>query len=56
MKKTKAASSKHGLLFFEDEPIMKQIHDELNLGHLISKKVKPLPETISLLISKLFKV
>ncbi|EJR82311.1 hypothetical protein ACQKNT_27290 [Bacillus cereus] len=38
MKKTKTASSKHGLLFFEDKPIMAKIHDELNLNHLITEK------------------
>lgn len=38
MNKTKAASSKHGLLFFEDKPIMEKIHDDLNLNHLLTKK------------------
>ncbi|HDR7585533.1 MULTISPECIES: hypothetical protein [Bacillus] len=38
LKKTKVASSKYGLLFFEDEPIMEKIHDDLNLNHLITKE------------------
>lgn len=39
MNKTEASSSKHGLLFFEDEPIMEKIYHKLNLSHLIKEKV-----------------
>lgn len=40
MKKTKAASSKYGLLFFEDKAIMEKVHDDLNLSHLLEEELQ----------------
>ncbi|MEM5592300.1 hypothetical protein AAHH67_12270 [Niallia circulans] len=54
--KVNAASSKYGLLFFEDDEVMKDIYKKLKV-HFPDKdkdKEPTLPETIGLLIKKLF--
>ncbi|MGE6205347.1 hypothetical protein [Guptibacillus hwajinpoensis] len=53
------ASNNYGLLFFKDESVMKKIYKEINVEYTDSKKQtdeRDLPETINLLISKLFKL
>ena len=52
--RTKAASSKYGLIFFEDNEIMEIINKELNLKILNSEKDKSqsFPQLISSLINK----
>ncbi|MGW6301765.1 hypothetical protein [Peribacillus butanolivorans] len=52
--KTQTASSKYGLLFFEDTETMKSIYSELNVTYPDSSKSsdRPLSEVISLLINK----
>ena len=55
--KVRAASSKYGLLFFEDKIVMRSVYNELNLSYPDSKEVnKNFPETFDLLVRKLFKL
>lgn len=53
-----AAESKYGLLFFKDNYIMKIVYNELNLTfpEEIQDKEKNLPDTVSVLLTKLFKL
>jgi len=56
--KIKGASSKYGLLFFNDNDVMKSVYEELKLSYPESIKEKEisLPETVSLLLTKIFKL
>ncbi|MFD6207330.1 hypothetical protein, partial [Peribacillus sp. NPDC060253] len=56
--KIKTASSKYGLLFFEDKDVMKKVYNEINVPYYDSSHDKELsiPDTFSLLFTKLFKL
>ncbi|MGE6364478.1 hypothetical protein ACQKD9_11865 [Bacillus paramycoides] len=59
MDKVQAASSKYGLLAFQDEKVMKVVYKELKLSYKKSnekKEVKTLSETIGLVIGKIIKL
>ncbi len=54
--KVKSASSKYGLLFFEDEYVMKKVYKELNIPFEKKDEGLLLSEAISKVLTKIFKL